>query len=129
MFSLAKLEDLVRVKPEAFKLSRLEAIEDELNKKYGNKVVLTLGLALRVYDISSVSDPIVHACQDGSYQCKGTVSPYLVQFRVMLFKPEIGEVMTGEIKSGDAEIGLRINVDFFDDIYIPPVQMAPNTAL
>lgn len=74
MFILTEIEDLVRIHPSNFSLDKLVAIEDELNKKYANRIVHDVGLAIRVFDISTTSDPIVHQCQDGGYQCKGTHS-------------------------------------------------------
>ena len=72
MFVLTVVEDLVRVLPAAFIYPIQEAIEDELNKKYSNRILHDVGLCLKVFDIQEISDPIVHACQDGSYQCQGT---------------------------------------------------------
>lgn len=73
MFVLSVIEDLVRVHPSQFLQPREQALEDQLNKKYANKVLHNVGLCLRVFDLQTISEPVVHACQDGSYQCKGIV--------------------------------------------------------
>ncbi|KAJ3257966.1 DNA-directed RNA polymerase III subunit rpc25 [Boothiomyces macroporosus] len=110
MFVLETIEDLVRVLPASFKYSQFKALEDELNKKYSNKVLHNVGLCLRVYDIESATDPIIHACQDGSYQCKG-------------------QVLLGQVKDCDAVKGVRVSLKFFDDIYIPPQYLMDGTVL
>ena len=74
MFTVTILEDLVRINPSNFTIPNAVAIEDELNKKYSNKIIHNVGLCVRLFDISSISDPIVHSCQDGSFQCKGILN-------------------------------------------------------
>ncbi len=69
MFVLSKIEDQIRILPRDFHLSRPEALSNQINAKYANRIVHELGLVIRVFDIISIGDSIVHACQDGSYQC------------------------------------------------------------
>ena len=113
MFILSEIEDLVQIHPSYFRLPVLLAIEEELNRKYSNRVVLNLGLGIKVFEIKKVSDPIVHACQDGSYQQK-------VVFTLIVFKPFEGEIILGIIKECDITTGVRVHLNFFEDIYIPP---------
>jgi DNA-directed RNA polymerase III subunit RPC8 len=120
MFVLSIIEDLVRVPPAAFALPRHEAIEDQLNKKYSYRILHNVGLCIKLYDIQSISDAVVHACQDGSYQCK-------VEFRMVVFRPLKGQVLLGLIKECDQQKGIRISLEFFDDIYIPPAYLMENT--
>ena len=42
----------------------------------------------------------------------------LVKFRMVVFRPFIGEIITGKLVGSNRE-GLKISVDFFDDILIP----------
>ncbi|KAJ3275733.1 DNA-directed RNA polymerase III subunit rpc25 [Terramyces sp. JEL0728] len=118
MFVLETIEDLVRVQPASFKYSQIKALEDELNRKYSNKVLHNVGLCLRVYDIDSATDPIIHACQDGSYQ---------FVFRMVVFRPFKGQVLLGLVKDCDAVKGVRVSLKFFDDIYIPPQYLMDGT--
>lgn len=74
MFSVVILTDTVRVVPQNFDTEQQQALEDELNRKYSNKVLHKVGLCIRVFDLLETSDPIVHACQDGSYQSEGKPS-------------------------------------------------------
>ena len=40
-----------------------------------------------------------------------------VEFRMLVFRPFVGEIITGEIQSSN-EKGIRVSLGFFDDIYI-----------
>jgi DNA-directed RNA polymerase III subunit RPC8 len=99
MFLAVEREDLVRVPPNAFMKPKQQAITDEINRKYSNKILHNVGYCIQVYDILEMSDPIVHACQDGSYQCR-------VKFNLIVFRPFIGQVITGQIKDCSLE-GIR----------------------
>ncbi len=122
MFLIATLEDNVRVLPADFAKVPSAAVTDELNKKYANKVVHGLGLGIRVFDIASISDPIVLACKDGAYQCR-------VVFRLAVFKPFKGEILVGKVKDGSKAQGIKVTLGFFDDIVIPPAFLLPGTEL
>jgi DNA-directed RNA polymerase III subunit RPC8 len=113
MFILSEIEDLVQIHPSSFRLPTLVAIEEELNRKYANRVIHELGLGIKVFQVSKVSDPIVHSCQDGSFQQK-------VVFTLIVFKPFEGEIILGIIKECDINSGVRVHLNFFEDIYIPP---------
>ncbi|OAY81081.1 DNA-directed RNA polymerase III subunit rpc8, partial [Ananas comosus] len=46
-----------------------------------------------------------------------------VKFRMVVFQPFIGEILTGKIESSD-EACLRLSLGFFNDIYIPEHRIA-----
>ncbi|KAJ3223661.1 DNA-directed RNA polymerase III subunit rpc25 [Clydaea vesicula] len=112
MFILTVLRDIVRVHPADLILPRAEAISNEINKKFANKVLHNVGLCIRVLDLIEVTDGVVHACQDGSYMSKG------VDYMTLCFLPFLGEVLTGRVASSTPN-GIRVTMDFFDDIVIP----------
>ena len=112
MFSLVTLKDSVRIAPSKLAVDLEEALTDDLNGKYCNKVIPQCGLAILVYDFCSVGDPYVHP-NDGS----ATVS---VTFRLVVFRPFIGEVIVGKVRSCDELSGINVTLGFFDDIVIPP---------
>ncbi len=122
MFQLVTLQDIVRVKPKDLNKLPSSAITDELNKKYANKVIHNLGLGVRVFDLSHITDPIVLSCQDGSYQC-------CVDFRLVLFKPFQGEILVGKVKDCSSTLGIKVSLGFFDDVIIPPSFLMPGTEL
>ncbi|KND04946.1 DNA-directed RNA polymerase [Spizellomyces punctatus DAOM BR117] len=113
MFILTLLRDNIRTHPSDFSKPRIESLTDELNKKYSNKILHNVGLCIRVWDILEASDEIVHMVQDGSSQAK-------VTFRMVVFRPFKGEIMTGKVASSHPTEGVRVTMDFFDDIIIPP---------
>ncbi|KAI8898603.1 DNA-directed RNA polymerase III subunit RPC8-like protein [Globomyces pollinis-pini] len=112
MFILSTIQDHVRVPPSAFSQPQNQAIEDELNSKYANKVLHNVGFCIRVFDILSTSDPMVHACQDGAYQSE-------VTFRLIVFRPFKDEILVGTIRDCHEDTGIRISLQFFTDIFIP----------
>ncbi|EDV27426.1 uncharacterized protein TRIADDRAFT_53108 [Trichoplax adhaerens] len=59
MFVLCCMKDTIRIKPHLFRLDIHYVIEEQLNKKFANKVVHNVGLCIGVYDILSISDSYV----------------------------------------------------------------------
>ncbi|GAB0086893.1 DNA-directed RNA polymerase III subunit RPC8 [Sergentomyia squamirostris] len=111
MFVLSELKDTVRIAPELFELKLPEAIKDEINRKLANKVLYNVGLCIALQNIVSLGDSIILP-GDGASHTE-------VIFRYIVFRPIIGEVITGKIRSCSRE-GVHITLGFFDDILIPP---------
>ncbi|XP_053953345.1 DNA-directed RNA polymerase III subunit RPC8 isoform X2 [Anastrepha ludens] len=111
MFVLAELKDTIRIAPDQFHLKLVEAIRDEINRKLANKVLLNLGLCIALKDIVSLKDSIILP-GDGASHTE-------VLFRYIVFRPAIGSVLTGKIRSCSRE-GVHVTLGFFDDILIPP---------
>ncbi|KAK7420122.1 DNA-directed RNA polymerase III complex subunit Rpc25 [Neonectria punicea] len=118
MFILTKISDLVQVAPEDFSKRSIDAIEDNINAKYSNKVrLLTLnlviqkiGLCICIYDILWTSEGLIgHGT--------GLVN-INTEFRMVVFRPFKGEVMLGRIRSS-TPAGINLRTDFFDDIFVP----------
>lgn len=91
MFILSELEDTVKIVPNDFKKDDINAVTDVLNEKYANKVVQEVGLCICVHDILHMSEGFI-LYGDGCSYIK-------VTFRLVVFRPFIGEVMVGKIKS------------------------------
>ena len=47
-----------------------------------------------------------------------TLSDVTAEFRMIVFRPFVGEVLTGRIMAA-TYTGIRISLEFFDDIFIP----------
>lgn len=60
MFSLAELEDSVRVHPKSLQGSLINAVSEVLNARFCNRVIGEVGLGISVYDVLEIEDPIVH---------------------------------------------------------------------
>lgn len=110
MFVLSELSDLVRVPPHSFSTPVPQVLRDELHKKYSNKVISNLGLALEVWDILAIADGLLKPGDGGAYVD--------VQFRVVVWKPFIGEILTGWVADCSAE-GIKVRMEFFDEVFIP----------
>jgi len=111
MFILTTISDLVQITPEDFQKPSAEALEDNLNEKYANKVIQKIGLCICVYDILKASDGLIG---------HGTgIVNVNVEFRLIVFRPFKGEILLGQISSA-SEWGMKVRLEFFDDILVPP---------
>ncbi|KAJ8651528.1 DNA-directed RNA polymerase [Lichtheimia ornata] len=118
MFLVAELEDTVKIEPKHFDKSDNEAITAVLNQKFANKVIPDVGLCVCVHDILEASPgAILHG--DGCSYIKTT-------FRLVIFRPFVGEVITGRVKSCSSS-GVRVTLGFFDDIHIPAPALQPGS--
>lgn len=116
MFYLSEIEHTMRVPPHLLNLPLNDAIKGELERLFLDKVVANLGLVISVYDIKSIDGGFVFP-SDGA-------STYTVKFRLVVFRPFVGEVVTAKLLESTAN-GLRLSLGFFDDIYVP-VHLMPN---
>ncbi|OXV07142.1 hypothetical protein Egran_05093 [Elaphomyces granulatus] len=111
MFLLTTISDLVQIAPEDFAKFSAVAIEDNINEKYANKVIQETGLCICFYDLLESSDGLIgHGT--------GLVNVN-VQFRLIVFRPFKGEILLGRIASA-TENGIKIGLEFFNDILVPP---------
>ncbi|KAL7275558.1 DNA-directed RNA polymerase III complex subunit Rpc25 [Rhizina undulata] len=109
MFILSTFTDLVIIEPQNFEKGTLDALEDQINTKYANKVVYNVGLCICLFDILEVSEGMVG---------HGSGCAHVnVKFRLIVFRPFKGEVMTGRISSSTPQ-GIFVRTDFFDEIFI-----------
>ncbi|WVF69674.1 hypothetical protein IAT40_004453 [Kwoniella sp. CBS 6097] len=119
MFVLVGVRDTVPVAPKAFDVPPALTIQDALNKKYANKLVPDKGLALCAFDILTA--------EDGKVTWGNGLMYYKVSFRLMLFAPFVGEVIVGKVLSTSKSY-VRVSLGFFQDIYIVPSLLPPNSA-
>ncbi len=110
MFVLSRLSDLIRIPPDQFNRKPKKAIIGELNKKYANKVVNNLGLVICVWDLIKVDDGLLKPGDGASFiKC---------EVRVVVFRPFVGEILTGWIEKCTPE-GIKVKMEFFNDVFIP----------
>jgi DNA-directed RNA polymerase III subunit RPC8 len=110
MYILVELKDVVRIAPNQFDLPLDEAIAEELNAKLANRVIVNVGLCIALYDIIKINQSFV-------YQGDGA-SHTEVNFRFVVFRPFVGEVIVGKLRSCTRE-GVHVSLGFFEDIIIP----------
>ena len=91
MFKLTAVEADVRVHPKDLNKPPLTAVADVIEQQYLDKVVPDLGLVVSVYDIQSVEGGHIYP-NDGAAHFKA-------KFRIIVFRPFIGEVLVGKLKS------------------------------
>lgn len=137
MFVLAELEDTVKIVPNDFKKDNLNAVTDVLNEKYANKVVQEVGHCICVHDILNVTEGFI-LYLDGCSYVRGiscairiitcTQRFFLVTFRLVVFRPFVGEILVGKIKSS-SPAGVVVTLGFFDDILIPGGALQPGSKL
>ncbi|KAL7113023.1 hypothetical protein ACP275_04G037100 [Erythranthe tilingii] len=118
MFFLSELEHSLRLPPHLLNQPLDKAIKGELESLFLDTVIDKLGLCISVYDIRSI---------DGGFIFPGDgASTYTVKFRLVMFRPFLGEVISARLKESTTA-GLRLSLGFFDDIYVyVPLLPAPN---
>ncbi|RPA79240.1 DNA-directed RNA polymerase III 25 kDa polypeptide [Ascobolus immersus RN42] len=117
MFILTTFSDLITIPPALFRVRTRSALEDLINAKYANKVVPNTGLCIALYDILKSGDGVVY---------KGSANVN-VTFRMIVFRPFKGEILTGRISSS-TQHGIKVRLGgFFDDVFIPGDNMFEGT--
>lgn len=111
MFVLSTFQDTIRVPASKLGEPIEEVLTDILNLRLANKVVLHVGLVICLKDILDVGESYVHN-GDGAIYTKCT-------FRMIVFRPQVGELLCGTLRSSSKE-GLNISLGFFDSIIVPP---------
>lgn len=114
MFVLSTFKDIIRVSAEHLGSPIEEVLAEELNRRLANKVVLNVGLIICLHDILEIGESHIF-CGDGAIHTRCV-------YRMIVFRPQIGEVICGTLRSSSKE-GLNISLGFFDSIVIPPHQL------
>jgi len=109
MFVLSEVRQVVRLMPRSLDGSLQDQVAEEINRKVANKVVVGLGLCLALYDITDIGKSFVFPGDSATHT--------KVTFRLLVFRPEPDEVITGKIKSCSRD-GVTVSLGFFDDILI-----------
>ncbi|KAL2543847.1 RNA polymerase Rpb7 N-terminal domain-containing protein [Forsythia ovata] len=116
LFVMSEIEHTLRLPPHLLNRPLNAAIKGELESLFLDKVIDKLGLCVSVYDILSI---------DGGFIFPGDgASTYTARFRLAMFRPYVGEVISARLKESTKD-GLRLSLGFFDDIYVP-IPLMPN---
>ncbi|OQR83913.1 DNA-directed RNA polymerase III subunit RPC8 [Achlya hypogyna] len=131
MFVLCRIADVIQIAPELFGTDYSSVLTEEIDRKYANKVIADVGLCITLYDFIEIGDAYVHP-SDGTSHTE-------VVFRMVVFRPFIGEVLKGKIISCTEEHirgnllpqslrrslyrTLVVSMDFVQDIVIPSYAM------
>ncbi|KAI9500599.1 DNA-directed RNA polymerase III complex subunit Rpc25 [Coemansia spiralis] len=114
MFVLVVLQDTLKIIPSEFTKSREDALKDEINSKYANRVLHDIGLCIHAHDLLEVDEGFVQH-SEGWIWVK-------VKFRMIVFRPFKEEILVGRIRSA-SPMGIQVSMGFFDDIDISADQM------
>ncbi|PQP98141.1 DNA-directed RNA polymerase III subunit RPC8 [Prunus yedoensis var. nudiflora] len=104
MFYLSRIEHTLRLPPHLLSLRLEDAVRGELEKLFLDKVIANLGLCISVHSIQSIKDALSYLM--------------MVEFTLIMFRPFVGEIIVAKLKESTAN-GLRLSLEFFDDIYVP----------
>lgn len=118
MFLLAIIEDKLKIKPEEFSDNLMELLIEEIDMKYANKILSNKGFCISFYDFITIDDPFIYPAEGAAHQ--------LAKFRIVIFRPFIGEIIVGKILSSNKD-GIRVTLEFFDEIFIPASNMMEDT--
>jgi len=110
MFVDTRMEDHVEVEPQHMGMPLSQALAQDIRKRYIDKIIPDVGLAMELKAILSVDGGFIHPGQGSAH--------YEVVFVLKVFKPAVGQVLEGTLASCN-EQGLSISMDFFDDIHVP----------
>lgn len=90
MFYLVEVEDYIRVEPKHFGLPTMESIERQLDDSYVDSVNRDLGFVISVVSVDDVGEGIIIPGDGAAY--------YKSNFKVLVWKPELHELIYGIIK-------------------------------
>ena len=89
MFKILTVKDEVRVPPIKFDLELDRAVKESLQDQIEGKINADIGVFLVVTDILSVGDGKIIP-EDGAIY-------YPVDYKILIYKPELNEIVTGEV--------------------------------
>jgi DNA-directed RNA polymerase subunit E' len=90
MFYLVEVEDYVRVAPKLFGLKTADAVKEQLKEEYADLQDRELGTVVDVLEVIEVEDGILIPEDGAAY--------YKSRFKVIAFKPELQELVYGQIE-------------------------------
>lgn len=90
MFYKVELKDHIRVSPMYFGLDLKESVTKSIKLKYDGLIDADLGVVIDVIGVKEVGEGVVIAGDGAGY--------YETTFEVMVFRPELQEVISGKIK-------------------------------
>ncbi|MEK6811220.1 MAG: DNA-directed RNA polymerase [Nanoarchaeota archaeon] len=90
MFYVAEVEDHIRVEPRHFGLATKDAVAEQLQESYVKTMHKDLGFVISVIGVANVGEGIIIPGDGAAY--------YKSQFTVLVWKPELHELIPGTIK-------------------------------
>ncbi|XP_003380988.1 DNA-directed RNA polymerase III subunit polypeptide [Trichinella spiralis] len=94
MFKLCKFRQIIRIPPHRFGEDVVKYLERKIGEMFINKVILNYGLGVCVHSIEEIGDSITLPGDGGAHT--------EVTWNMIVFHPNIGEVLKGEISKCDS---------------------------
>lgn len=113
MFCLALLRDVLPLDPITFNKDTYQEIRRLIHAKYVDRVINDVGVGVALYGVEDI---------EGARILPGDGRAHLrVRFKLIVFRPFLGEVLQGHIISESSE-GIQVALgDVFNDVTIPLV--------
>lgn len=90
MFYRTQIKDHIRVPPDLFNLTKEEAVIKRIKKDYEGFISKDLGIVIDVDKVTEIGEGVVIPGDGASY--------YSTTFELLVFKPELQEVLLGRVK-------------------------------
>ena len=116
MFIVHTVHETILIQPSNLALSTAQAIHNEIDERYPNRILMDVGLVIARYGdtLQHVSHGVCVAGQGGAH--------HFCSFRLIVFRPFVEEVCLGKIHRSTEE-GIYVTLGFFGDIFIPAYYM------
>jgi len=89
MFYLLDVEDHVRVEPKHFGLPTAEAVEKQLDEDFVDSISKEFGYVIAVLEVGEIDDGVIISGDGAAF--------YNSQFKLLVWKPELHELIYGTI--------------------------------
>jgi DNA-directed RNA polymerase III subunit RPC8 len=118
MFVIHTVYDIrIQIPPVLMSIPTLQAIHNEIDQTYPNRVLMDVGLVICRYgDCLEIGHGV---CVPGDV-AGGAYHP--CTFRLVVFRPFVEEVCLGRISKSTSE-GIHVSLGFFDNIFVPAYWM------
>lgn len=107
MFYKVKIKDYVDLSPELFEGDLEESIKEQIERNYSNMTAEDLGLVISVVSVDNVGE--------GFKLPEDPSRHYTVDFTLLTYKPEVHEVVEGEVSSV-TNFGVFVNIGIIDGL-------------
>lgn len=120
VFELFTIRDTVYIPPKDFSTSFSEGIMSAIVRKYEGQHQEECGFVVALHDVVGAGEPTLMPGLGGVHvKCT---------FRLVVFRPEVGEIMHGIVQTSDKQQGLSVSLgDFFPAVNIPVDGLQPGT--
>jgi len=115
MFTLALIHDDIPIHPADFGGDFGVELKRQIQNKYVDRVVPSIGLCVAFYDFVDIKEAHVYP-GDGKKSCGEAYCK--VEFHLVVFSPSLDEWLIGSI-TGSSQAGLSVSLGFFADVEIP----------